>query len=101
MTAADIYNKAPKAPGAFRLPDPPENIIGGPDCTICHWNENAPPAFTDEMRETMEDIFQKGEIIRQRSAHNRGVTTFVRKHSSLLPKQGGETEPKNACREVQ
>ena len=76
--------------------DPTENIIGGPDCTICHWEENAPPAFTDEMREIMEDIFQKGEIIRQRSARNRGVTTFVRKHSSLLPKQGSQTEPKSA-----
>ncbi len=45
-------------------------IFGGPDCTICHWDKNAPPAFTVEMREIMEDIFQKGEIIRQRSARN-------------------------------
>ena len=73
-----------------------EHIIGGLACTICHWDENDPPAFTDEMREIMEDIFQKGEIIRQRSARNRGVTTFVRKHTSLPPKQDGENEPKNA-----
>ena len=75
-----------------------EHTIGGPDCTICHchWDENAPPAFTDEMREVMEGIFQRGEIIHQKSAHNRGVTTYVRRHSSLPPKQDGETEPKNA-----
>ena len=24
MTTADTYSKAPKAPGKFRLPDPPE-----------------------------------------------------------------------------
>jgi hypothetical protein len=66
--------------------DEGEHIIGGPDCPICHWDENAPPAFTDEMR----------EIIRQRPARNRGVTTYVRRHSSLPPKQDGETEPKNA-----
>ena len=71
-------------------------IFGGLDCLICHWDENAPPAFTDEMREIMQDIFQKGEITRQRSARNRGGTTFVRKHSGLLPKRGGKTEPKNA-----
>ena len=81
---------------ASRAIPPSERIIGGPDCTICHWDENAPPAFTDEMREIMEDVFQKGEIIRQRSARNRGGTTFVRKHSSLLSKQGGETEYENA-----
>ena len=72
------------------------HIFGGPDCRFCHWDENAPPAFTDEMREIMEDIFQKGEIIGQRSARNRGVTTFVRKHSSLPPKQDGQTEPRDA-----
>ena len=88
MTAADIYNKAPKAPGAFRLPDPPENIIGGPDCTICHWDENAPPAFTDEMREIMEDVFQKEEISRQRMAREMGITTFARTHSSLRLHRG-------------
>ncbi len=43
----------------------------------------------------MEDIFQKGEIIRQRSAHNRGVTTFVRKHSNRPPKQDDPSEPKD------
>ena len=80
---------------SYAIP-PEEHILGGPDCAICHWHENAPPAFTDEMHEIMEDIFQKGEIIRQRSARNRGVTTFVRKHSSLLPKQGSQTEPKSA-----
>ena len=73
-----------------------EYTIGGLGCTICNWDENAPPAFTDEMREIMEGIFQRREVLCQRSARSRGVITCVRTHcwpatepSEQLRRSGG------------